>query len=347
MKKIAVLILVLLWVFTVLFFPGCRPGQQEPLEEPVIPVKTENVVVREMAIPIHTSGRLHPKAQVKLSFKTGGLIDKIGVDEGETVRKGQRLAALNLAEIEARFSQAKNAYLKAERDKERLENLYQDKAATLEQLQNVNTAFEIARADLNIVRFNLEHSQIAAPADGKILKRLAERGEMIGVGQPVFLFGSTESRWVVKAGVSETAIVRLTLQDTAEVGFDAYPRQVFSARVSEMSEALDPASGTFEVELAIEDEGMKLVAGFVARVDIYPSLKRTFTLIPLDALVEGEGSGGFVYIVKDKKARKVKIEIAHLFADRAAVESGLAGISEVISRGAAYLHDGSLIEVSD
>jgi multidrug efflux system membrane fusion protein len=347
MRKIVVLIPVLLGVLAVLFFPGCRPGQPEPLEEPVIPVKTEKVVVRQMAIPIHTSGRLHPKAQVKLSFKTGGLIDKIRADEGETVRKGQRLAALDLSEIEARFSQAKNACLKAERDKERLDNLYRDKAATLEQLQNVNTALEIARADLNIARFNLEHSQIAAPADGKILKRLAEKGEMIGVGQPVFLFGSTESRWVVKAGVSESAIVRLTLQDSAEVRFDAYPGQVFSARVSEMSEALDPASGTFEVELTIEAAAMKLVSGFVAKVDIFPSQKRTFSLIPLDALVEGEGSRGFVYIVKDKKASKVKIEIAHLFADRAAVESGLSGISEVISRGAAYLHDGSPVEISD
>lgn len=347
MKRKGIEALILLGMLTVLFNFACGSRSQNAVPETCIPVKTGKVTIEEMAIPIRTSGRLYPKTQVKLSFKTGGLIEEIFVEEGDTVRRHQLLARLDLSEVNGRFTQAENAFSKAARDKKRVENLYRDQAATLEQLQNIDTAFKIAQADLEVARFNLEHSKIVAPSEGKILRRLAETGEMIGVGRPVFLFGSTANEWVVKVGVAEVDIVRLALNDAAGVTFDAYPRQVFPARVSEITEAMDPASGTYEVELSIDSEGMRLVSGFVARVEIHPSEKRTFSVVPVDALVEGEGSDGFVYIVTDRIARKIKVRIARLFDNRVAVRSGLEGITEVVTRGAPYLDDGSRVNVID
>jgi RND family efflux transporter MFP subunit len=334
-------------IAAIIIITGCNGNgvEQPPVE--VVPVKTAVVKLEDISIPVHTSGRLYPKAMVKLSFKTGGLIDKIYVDEGDTVKKGQLLASLDLSEINARVNQARNGFLKAERDLKRVENLYKDRAATLEQLQNVKTAFEVAESDLKIAKFNLEHSRIKAPANGKILKRLSEAGEMTGPGSPAFLFGSTADQWVVKAGVSERDIVRIALKDGATVEFDAYPGKQFSAVVTEISESMDPAGGTYEIEMAVNDEGLKLAAGFVAKVRIEPSEKNTYHVIPVDSIVEGEGSEGIVFTVKNNKAVKLKIMVAHIFPETVAVRSGLENVKVVVTSGAAYLTDGIQVKAAE
>jgi multidrug efflux system membrane fusion protein len=341
------IILMIIMIFMLL--AGCGSTPQKDPNGGIIPVKITAVARQELSIPIHTSGRLYPKSMVKLSFKVGGIIGELHVDEGDTVKKGKLLASLDLSEINARYSQAKNAWLKAQRDLQRVKNLYHDRAATLEQLQNVETAFQVAESNLKIAKFNLDHSYIKAPANGKILKRLAEQGEMIGIGLPVFLFGSTEDQWVIKAGISERDIVRIELEDEASVRFDAYPGKQFTALVTEVSQAIDPASGTYEVELGLNDtsdEGIKLVAGFVAKVRIEPSARETYFVIPVDCIVEGEGNYGTVFTVKEDKAVKVNIEVAHIFPETVAVRSGLEDIQTVVTSGAAYLRDGSSVRVT-
>jgi membrane fusion protein, multidrug efflux system len=340
---------VVLAIISILFWTAaCNSEPKEKPKEDIVPVKTAAVKLQRMAVPIYSSGQLYPKTMIKMSFKVGGIVEKIRVEEGQSVKKGQLLATLDLAEIKARHSQAKNGWLKAKRDLERVKNLYKDRAATLEQLQNVETAYEVAESDLKIAGFNLQHSRIEAPASGKILKKTAEEGELLGAGTPVLIFGSTENRWIIKVGLSEKDIVRLALRDSAKVRFDAYPNEEFDAEVTEISNALDPASGTYEVELSLLDgaeEGRKMAAGFVGRVTIEPSVRESFYIIPVDSIVEGEGDQGIVFTVKEDRAIRLKIKVAHIFPETAAVRMGLEGVKKVVTNGAAYLRDGSRVDI--
>ena len=87
---------------------------------------------------------------MKLSFKTGGIVGKIFVREGDRVRKGDLLASLDLLEINANADQAKIAYDKAVRDYIRAENLLKEGATTLEKKQNAETAMNMAENSLEI-----------------------------------------------------------------------------------------------------------------------------------------------------------------------------------------------------
>ncbi|MCP5052777.1 MAG: efflux RND transporter periplasmic adaptor subunit [bacterium] len=342
------------WKYTVylvlalsIIYIGCQAKADAPVVDRRIPVKLSKVVREAVSVPVHTSGRLFPGVQAKLSFKTGGIVSRLYVDEGEGVKKGQLLASLDLAEVGAYKKQADNGYAKAKRDKERVENLYKDRAATLEQLQNVKTELEVAESNLEIAGFNLKHSKIHAPSGGKILKRLVDGNELVESGQPVFLFGSTDNRWIVRVGVNLRDIVKLKREDGAKVRFDAYPDREFDAWVTQISEAVDGASGTCEVELEIRGraDDLKLIAGFIASVDIYPSEKKDYTRVPIDALVEAEGSEGFVFVVKEGKAQKVKVRVVHLMKEHALTTGESEGIAEVVTEGAPYLTDGSPVKV--
>jgi len=325
---------------------GCGKDrtQAEGLTE-AVPVRLEGVIRREVSIPVRVSGSLGPKSQMKLAFKTGGFIAAIHAEEGDAIRKGQVLATLNLSEVQARVSQARNGLEKAKRDLVRVKNLYEDRAATLEQMQNATTAFELARSNVEIAEFNLKHSRITAPVDGRILKRLMETNEMVGPGSPVFVFGATGDSWVVSVGVSARDAVRLRIGDRAEVEFDAYPGKVFSGRVSERAAALDPRSGTFEVEVAVDPAGTGLMSGFVARAAIYPGETENLVLVPIEALVDSEGQLAHVYVVEGDRAVKRRVTVVHLLEDRAAVRADFTGRERVVTDGAGYLHDGAEVRI--
>ena len=326
---------------------GCGSETDETGSNSAVPVKTEKVISEQISIPVHTSGKLFSSAETKLSFKIGGIIDDIYVTEGQSVKKGQLLAKLKQEEIGALATQARSGFEKAERDFQRVKNLYADSVATLEQIENARTALDMARSNMEIAEFNLRHSAIYAPTKGKILKRFAEQNELIAPGSPVFFFGSGNNEWVVRVGVTDRDIILLRLNDSASVAFDVYRDEKFPGRVAEIAESADPMNGTYEVELTIPQSRYKFVSGFVASVDIFPSRKQSYFIIPAAALIEADANEGYVYTVNhnDNSVEKVKIEIGHIFDDKIAVASGLENTARVITDGSSYLTDGSTIKI--
>jgi len=322
-------------------------GSDETQHSEAIRVQTAPVVLKEISPPIQTSGRLATRSEAKLSFKIGGIIEEIIVDEGQQVKKGKLLAQLDQSEISARVNQARSALEKATRDKERVDKLHADNAASLEQKQNAATALDMAQANLKIAEHNFQHTAILAPSDGKILKRFIEKNEMVAPGMPIFVFASAGKAWIVRAGVTDFDIIRLQLGDAATVTFDAYPGVIFEANIAEIAEIADPMSGTFEVELKVNQGNYKLISGFVAKVSIVPSLKQKFATIPIEALAEAEGENGFVYTVEGNTARKIPVQISNIFGSEIAIRSGLENIAFVVTDGAAYLMDGKTVEVVD
>ena len=335
-------------VLVLILSTSCRSPEEDIQKDLRISVLLAPVEQRELAEPLRTFGRLAAPREIKLSFKIGGIIEEILVSEGQRVQKGQVLARLNLSEIGSQVQQARSVFDKAQRVFKRVDNLYQEKAATLEQHQNVQTALQVAQAQLDMAEFNLRYAEIRAPTNGKILKKLMEENEMTGPGIPLFFFASTERGWIVRAGVSDRDLVRIRINDPSTIRFDPYPDTIFEGRVAEIVEAADPWTGTFEVEVSIDAQGKRLVSGFVAEVDIFPSSKTSYAVIPVDALVEADKNRGYVYTVDEetKTAKRIPVIVGFLFGESVAVESGLEEIEKVVTVGVPYLTDGIEVRVS-
>jgi multidrug efflux system membrane fusion protein len=325
---------------------GCKNVPVKNTGHEVATVRMTKVISEFISIPVHSTGILVSSEELKLSFKTGGIITKIPVREGEKVNKGDLLAILNLSEINAQVNLANNGYEKALRDYQRIKNLYADTVTTLEQLQNSTTALNIAKSSLDIAQFNLLHSRILAPENGIILKQFVKNNELVSSGYPVFLFGSSGKNWKVKTGLSDREIVRINQGDSAIVTLDAWPGIKFSAVVDQIGEISNPLTGTYEIELSVNRNSHRLATGFVAGVEIFPSKKELFTMIPVGAIVEADRQSGYVYGVSDSLiVQKIKIEIVTIYGSKAAIKDCLSGINEIVSEGAAYLRDGEKVMV--
>ncbi len=327
---------------------GCRDqGRQQVAGQGSgsVPVGVTVVEKRFLTVPLRESGQLTAKSQIRLSFKTGGIIAAINVDEGAAVKKGDLLASLDLSEIKAHVNEASLAYRKALRDYRRVENLYRDSVATLEQLEHIRTARDIAYNNLRIARYNLQHSVIRAPADGKILRRLAEAGEMTAPGYPVLLFASTDKAWVVRCHVPDRDIVRIHPGDTATASFDAWPGRSFTGMVSETGSAADPYTNTYEVEITLDPSEMKLVAGLIASVKIWPAGIAEVIAIPYRALREGDRMQGEVWLVKNGRAVLTEVTLQGMTDSLLVTGGGLHPGDTLVTTGLQDLFPGTPVKI--
>lgn len=340
------------FLFLALFIAACSDKPGESPDTPAgtsaaIFVKTAAVERTQVSPPILASGMVATSSEARVSFKTGGVIKRAFVEEGAMVAKGQLLATLDLTEIDAQVRQAKEGLAKAKRDLERAQNLHRDSIATYEQVQNAGTAVDVATQNVQIAEFNRQFSEIRAPFHGKVVRQLLFEGEVTGPGMPVYyLMGAGAQDWILQVGLSDRDWARLQLGDQAKVTLDAYPGDTLPATVSQLAVVANPQSGTFDAELRLQPKGKRLAAGLVASVIIQPKNGHTYSLIPIEALVESNGKQAFVYTPDPKgHARRIPVQIGFLFGEKVAVTRGLEGVDAVITAGAPYLREGQAISI--
>jgi len=320
-----------------------------PVDESTIAVKLSPVRTGDYTLPITSSGLISTEIESRLSFKTGGIVSRIYVTEGQSVLTGQVLATLDLTEIDAQVSQSKNSLEKAKRDLGRAQRLYADSAATLEQVQNAETAFNVADESYRIASFNKRYASIHASSNGKVIKKFVNEGELVSGGTPVLMVNSSgKNDWIVKVGLPDVDWVRVKRGDKARVTTDAYPGITFEAVVNVINEGADQVNGLYQLEVKINPQGKRLASGLFARVEIVPTESQSFKSIPIEALIEGDGKKAYVFVVNQdqKSVSKVAVTIAYLERNEAVIREGLEKVAEVISEGSAFLTESSAVTVS-
>lgn len=315
-------------------------------KENIVEVKLHTVKARTFQFPKRTTGRLSASEEVRLSFKTGGIIQDILVNEGDVVKKGALLTTLELSEIEANVAQAKAALDKAERDYERTQNLYNDSVVTREQLQNARTALEVAQSQLKIAEYNLRHSKITAPSDGTVLNILKEENELISPGYPALVFGSTANNWLMKVNITDKELVDIEIGDSASIFFDAYPNKPFAGTISTINKGADPYTNTYLTEIRLVATDKYLASGFIGKVDIFPSKNVISPIIPHNALLEGNERSGKVIVYSPEQDHEIReIRIKKIMDQGIVLESGLQEGENIITEGLHYVSESSKIKV--
>lgn len=296
---------------------------------------------------IATNGVVAAKDEMRLSFTTFGIVRRISVAEGERITRGQRLAELELTQVDAQVEQVAQLAAKAQRDLARGERLYADQVITLEQLQDLRTQASVAQAQATSARFNRGHAVITAPHDGVVLRKFVQEREIVSAGEPVLMVSGADRGHVVRAALADREIVKLKLGDAADIRLDAWPGQTFPGTVTEISGAAEAGSGLFPIEVRFAADAPQLASGLLAKLTIHPVAAgaATLTYVPIAAIVEGDGERANVYVVQDERARRREVTVAFIIADGVALSAGLGSGEIVVTDGALYLADGDRIRI--
>jgi multidrug efflux system membrane fusion protein len=319
----------------------------QPAAHRATPVRVQAASSGPAKPAITTNGIVATKDEMRLSFKVAGMVRKIYVEEGQTVRKGERLAEIEFTEIDAQVAQVRALAQKAQRDLDRGERLYADQVISLEQLQDLRTQASMQTAQLQGVEFNRGYSVIAAPQDGVVLHKLSQERELVPAGQAVVVIGARDRGYVVRAALSDREVVQLKLGDPAEILMDAYPGRTIEGAVTEIASAADDKSGMFPVEVRFGSMPVPLASGLVAKLRVYPASSReaALTYVPISAVVEGDHDRASVFVVNADRVSRRDVRVAFIEPTGVALTSGLQPGERVVTDGALYLEDQEQIEV--
>jgi len=336
------------WMLPGILFYACTTPEKSSTETPkdVVPVSTIELKAEQLQPIIQTSGVFTTDDETLLAFKTGGVIEKIFVKEGDPVRSGQLLATLNLTEIDAQVAQAQLAFEKATRDFTRAQNLYKDSVATLEQFQNARTGLEVASKQLESARFNRTYSEIRAINNGMVLRKMANEGQVISPGTTVFQTnGSGKAKWILRTGVSDKDWAMIQPGDVATISSDALPDKNWKGTVTKKSAAVDAANGALNIEITLNTDA-GLAAGLFGKATITAKQKQKVWKIPYEALLDGNAQNGYVFLNENNTAKKVAVVVSAIEKDYVLISGGLQDGQQLIVSGSAYLKEGTALSLS-
>jgi HlyD family secretion protein len=235
-----------------------------------VEVRIEPVIRRDLVASVTASGQIQPHTKVDMSADISGRIITLAVKEGQTVSKGQLLVQIDPATYQAAversqaaLSAAKAQAIQAQANEQQASRTY-DRSAQIkktnaqlisdEQLEQLRTTLDVARATSQAAQFqveqaaaalrddesNLSKTTIRAPMSGKITRLIVEQGETAIQGTlnkdaATLLTISDMSVLETKVKVDETDVAHIQLGDSAIVQFDAFPDTTFRGRVTKIA----------------------------------------------------------------------------------------------------------------
>ena len=324
------------------------------------------------------SGTISPRAEASVAPKISGRIQRLTVNLGDVVDRGQIVAELDSAEAQqavaqveaelavakANVAQAESALGTAIREYERVQTLRERGVASESQLdvaaaerdarqaeQKVAEAeVRQAEASLEAAKIRLGYTKVEATwADGDEQRVVAERfvdaGDTVGANTPLLRVVQLDPLDAI-IFITERDYARLNLGQAAMIQTDAYPGEDFVARVVRMAPVFRQASRQARIELEVSNPEHRLKPGMFARVTIVLDRLEDATIIPVRALLSREGQEGIFVVDDSNTARFVPVEVHIRTATQAAVSGeGLAG--RVVTLGQQLLEDGSAVTIPE
>ena len=326
-----------------LSLPFVTPASEEGDGQPV---RVEPVEERPLTRIVSTYGVLAPRIE-DLSFRIDGRIERFNVIEGQAVTSGQVLAQLETRDAEDALNEARVARDQAARQVERFEQLAEERLIQRSQLDDARDLLETANIAFDQAELRLERCTLRAPADGVILKEYLESRTTITAGRPIYSFRDISGSWVTEVELTDQNAFVFGIGTRAAARFAPYPGEVFEGELTKQAGVADENDGLYTVEVTIQTRGRELRPGMVVEIDLVHETETSYSMVPLDALVDLRSNRGVIYLL-DETAGQVEEMAVHIMAisgDRVALVEKLSAGRQVVVRGQQSLRNATRVRV--
>lgn len=255
------------------------------------PVKTATASSQSV-IRKDFSGIVEAVEYVKLAFRVSGQVINLPVVEGQRVKKGQLIAAIDPRDISLQYAADKAAYETAAAQVERNKRLLGRQAISVQEYEISVANYQKAKSAYELSSNNMRDTKLTAPFDGSIEKRLVENYQRVNSGEGIVQLVNTQ-KLRIKFTVPDDYLYLLRAKDvTFKVVFDTYPDTVFNAKLEEYLDISTAGTG-IPVTITIEDPAFNrslydVKPGFTCKIklasDVAPFLEEKLVNIPLSAI---------------------------------------------------------------
>ncbi|MDY7094787.1 MAG: efflux RND transporter periplasmic adaptor subunit [Acidobacteriota bacterium] len=315
--------------------------ESEPEAPRSLPVTTEVVEPERVVDVAHLPADLEPVRRAVLAAEVPGVVEAVHVEDGDSVRAGQRLLEIDARALKQAVAEAEAVSRRALARHERAQNLFERRSITQQQLLDAVTDRDVAEARLASAKLELDKARVTAPWSGQVVSRRVEVGDYAVPGQALveLLDASTLK---VRAPAPANDVPFLEVGAPVVVRVEGAGGAEAEGRIVRLGAELDPAARTLDVEAEIPNPDGRLKPGMLARMEVSRRVLEEALLVPVECLEE-VGPDFAVYVVEDGVARRRQVETGAVVGRRVVVTEGLEPGARVVVSGQQGLADGQRV----
>ena len=335
---VAIVLLVVAWIASGVI-------GREPLEEPVEdePRPMAVAVAEHRAERVDRllvlQGRVEPDQRVNVRAETAGQVAEWAVERGAQVEEGDLVVRLRMDDREARLRQAIARERGAENEFEATQRLFAEGHASRTALEAREAELEAARAEREAVELDIRNTRITAPLTGTVNRRVAERGEFVGVGDPVAEIVDNDPLLAV-VWVPQHQIGRVRPGQEARIRFLDGRRAEGEVRF--VAAVAEHGTQTFRTEVHVPNPEGALPSGISAGVEIVTEEVRAHKLSPALMALDDDGRVGVKAVDDDDRVVFYPVEVVRTERDGVWV-TGLPDELRVITVGQGFVTAGERV----
>jgi RND family efflux transporter MFP subunit len=311
----------------------------EAQQETKFPVKLATVSAREVEQIEEYTATVDPEAQNNIAPTSPGRIDRIFVEVGDRVSKGQKLVQMDAASLKQLRLQMENE----EKEFNRIDELYKVGGASKSEWDAQKTQLDVRRTSYNNL---LENTQLVSPINGVVSARNFDNGDLYAGGTPVLVVEQIQPVKLL-INVSEPYFPRIKKGEKVRIALDTYPGETFEGRINLVYPTIDATSHTFPVEIRVANADSRVRPGMFGRVTLSFGMQNHI-VVPDEAIVKRAGSGDrYVYVYHPDKGTVSynKVELGRRLDTEYELLSGVDDQSQVVIAGQSKLANGVAVEV--
>lgn len=320
-------------------------------------VEVSNPISKEIYPTYETTGRIEAQKSVDVIARVSGWLQEKYFQEGDIVKKGQKLFliepdeyALAARTASSRVSENSAVYKNSEIDLRRAEQLLKDDLVSREYYDNALTqrnknraALDGAISDMNRANLNLSYTNITSPMDGRIGKAIVSVGNYVtpstGVIAQIYTTNPMKVIFPLKSGdfieLKKYYIKNPNDKSTVSVLLGLADGSTYEKEgvIEFVDNKVDENTGTVTLRAVFENPYELLVPGDYVNITLRVNYPQKVMLIPQSATKTDVGTGYYVWTVKDGKAVKKNIVVNDNYENHWIVESGLDFDDVVVMKG--------------
>jgi membrane fusion protein (multidrug efflux system) len=314
-----------------------------PAEAKAIPVNVAVVDLAPFADELVLFGQLYANSRARIAAEIPGRIERVPVSEGDVVKKGKTLVAIDSRVAGAQLNQAKANAKAAETGFARVQKLHAKGLAAQADLDGAVAQRDQAVAALEMALANYSKAVIRAPVRGKITNVTATKGAYASPGQP--LLELVDVSWVkVGVGVPERDVPYMKLGAPAKVTVQAFPGEAFPGIIGEVALGADPKTRSFAVPIGVKNDDGRLRPGMLAEVTLPRENLQGVVVVPRDAVLDEPGKKA-VFVTDGRTAKKRYVELGATRGAFTVVRKGVEVGDKLIVLGHRQVVDGQRVDV--
>ncbi|MDG4554205.1 MAG: efflux RND transporter periplasmic adaptor subunit [Candidatus Competibacter sp.] len=288
---------------------------------------------------VYATGTVEPTVMLPIAPRNAGRLAELKADEGDRVRKDQVLAQMEDADLQRSVDELEARARFAKSQFDRAQTLYERKLGSLLERDQARSEWQAVEASLARARTLRGFMTLIAPADGQILQRDGEIGQMIPANQPIFYF-SCCAPLRIEAEVDEEDILLVRPGQRTLIRAPALPDRVLEGEVAEITPKGNPVTRSYRVRIGFKDD-TPLRIGMTTEVNIVVDRREDALLAPTTAVIDGH-----VWILQDGRLRRRAVETGIKGELKTEILSGLTEANRIVVRPTPELKEGRRVRAA-